>query len=407
MRVIFINYIHPETPHVSSMRLRYFAETLARRGHRVVLLTRTLYDGEAGKTVVKVSEEFANQDWSRPYFLACAPVKHWHLERIRDPQTSRWLRKALIFGQYAFGEGLFSDWTVATRPYWPVLASRFKPDVTLGTFGNLDSWVIARGIAKAANVPWVMDAKDGWEVFIHPLLRHWLACRFNDAAALTSNSGYLAEQYARWFPQRAEIIYSGVDENWIQPSSPPLEGFRIMLVGSVYDKHYLEHFVRGLRAWLEALTPGERGLVCLDYAGSDMLKVESAMAELAGLCRTEIHAYMPLTELANLCRGAAVNAYLWNPKTFHHKLVELLCCQRPIISFPGERAESILLSQRVGGSLNVCLDERGLQDALTQIWHGGLQPTSGPEQLRELTWEAQADHLEEVLRRVAVRTLLS
>lgn len=402
MRGIFIQYSHPDTPHVSSMRMRYFAEALARRGHQIVLLSRTLSDGETAKPLAVVAAELVHHDWLQPYFLACAPLKCWSLELMRDTLTPRPLRQALIFGHYVFGDGVFSDWSLGSRLYWQLLADQFQPDIVWGTYGSLDSWVIARGIALAANAPWAMDAKDGWEVSIHPLIRRLLARRFCDATALTTNSVYLAEQFTRWFPQRAELIYSGVDEYWIQPSPSPLKDFRIMLVGGIYAEHNLASFIRGLRSWLEGLTPSERERVSVCYAGSDTSKVKPAMAELEALCRTDILAYLPLAELATLCQGAAVNAYLWNPKTFHHKLVELLCCQRPIISFPGERAESVELARQAGGSLNICRDERGLEDVLTQIWRGGLQPVGREEQLQHLTWSAQSILLERVLQNAMI-----
>jgi hypothetical protein len=72
-----------------------------------------------------------------------------------------------------------------------------------------------------------------------------------------------------------------------------------------------------------------------------------------------------------------------------------------MISFPGERAESLALARQVGGSLNACASEQELCTALDAIWNGGLQPTGGPEQLPHLTWSAQADQLEAVLRGVA------
>lgn len=401
MRAVFIQYAHPATPHVSSLRLRHFAEALARRGHRIVLLTCTLDKGEKAKPAAEVEADLARHDWSRPYLLACAPRRRPSLERIRDPKTPRRLRQALIVWHYGFGEGLFSDWTWGSRAYWPLLAERFRPDVTWGTFGSLDSWAIARGLAKAAKVPWVADAKDGWEVFIPPLLRRWLAWRFRGAAALTANSGYLAEQFGRWFPLQADVIYSGVDASWLKAPPPPTEGFRIMLVGGVYNRHNLARLVEGLRAWLERLPAGERGGVSVGYAGSDAAQAGSALAGLAGLCRADVRDYLPLGEMASLCRGAAVNIYLWNPKTFHHKLVELLCCQRPVISFPGERGESLELARQAGGSLSVCRDGRELGETLEQIWRGGLRPSGNRELLQRLTWPAQAERLEAVLRRAA------
>ena len=127
--------------------------------------------------------------------------------------------------------------------------------------------------------------------------------------------------------------------------------------------------------------------------------VQRATAGLEDLCRVEIRPYLPVEDLARACRGAAVNAYLWSSTTFHHKLVELLCCRRPIVCFPGERAESLDLARHVAGSLIVCRDETALRDALSEVRNGGLTPVDAPEKLQHLTWEGQAERLEAVMHR--------
>jgi hypothetical protein len=129
--------------------------------------------------------------------------------------------------------------------------------------------------------------------------------------------------------------------------------------------------------------------------------VTPAVAELSREIHVDVRGYLPLDELSSLCRSAAVNAYLWSPTTFHHKVIELLSCRRPIVSFSGEREESLTLAKQTGGSLVVCRDENDLRAAFDAIWKGGLQPTSTVEQLQHLTWARQAEKLESVLRGVS------
>jgi hypothetical protein len=174
-----------------------------------------------------------------------------------------------------------------------------------------------------------------------------------------------------------------------------------MLVGGLYDQQDFTRFIHGLAAWVQSVPEPDRKGISLCYAGSDAERVRPAVSDLSRSIRVDIRGYLPLSELASLCSGAAVNVYLWSPTTFHHKVVELLCCRRPIVSFPGEREESLALARQAGGSLNVCANEHDLRAAFDAIWNGGLQPAGGPEQLQHLTWAAQADRLEAVLRRVA------
>ena len=401
MRVVLVNHMHASVPHVSGMRAWYFARELAARGHQIILICEWREDAQPAPDAADIGTRLASHDWSTPLVVAVKPDSAALLDRVRSPETGSLVRKALVVWSYVRHSGMFTDYSQGARPHVAHIARAFKPHVVWGIFGNTDCWLIAQRLARLAGCGWVGDMKDAWDPWIPFGLRTLVARRFRDMAAGTANAGFHAGVLERWFPARTKVVYSGVDEDWIQPSTLPIEGFRVTMVGGVYDGRNLVRFVRSFGAWLQSLTAAERERVSLCYAGSDAASVESAVAGLTTLVRLEIRGHLPLSELASLWRGAAVNVYLWSPTTFHHKIVELLCCRRPIVSFPGERAESVELARSVGGSLNICRDEQDLQQAFQRIWRGGLQPSGGPDRLRHLTWAAQTDHLEAALLRVA------
>ncbi len=405
MRAVFVNYVHPDVPHVSAMRVRYFADILAQKGHQVVLLTRTLNDMETSKPAEQVAGELLSHDWSTPYHLACAPLPDRPLRALRGGRLPRPGRMAIIAWYYLFRTGVFSDWAQGSRPYWRILAESFRPEATWGTFGNTDTLAVARGIARLARVPWIMDVKDGWDTFIPWPLRRILAKRFGDAAAITVNSLFQAECSRRWFSQEPTIVYSGVPALLIDhPANLPQDdGFRITLVGSTYNCENLEAFVKGLRVWLNGLRPPERSKVTFSYAGADVKAVERACADLANFCRIDLHPYLELDKLMRLCMAANVNCYLWSPTTFHHKLIELLCCRRPVISFPGEHPEAFALAKEAQGDFNCCKTESDLVRHFRLLWSkkGVSAAIGGTNTLRRFSWDAQGDRLLNLMRKIA------
>ena len=403
MRAIFVNYAHPLVPHVSGLRVSQFADALARKGHQVVLLTATLQGEASSRPPDQVCLELEMHDWSRPYHLACLPRPDRWLTALRSGRLPRAVRRFIILWYYLFRTGVFNDWVEGTKPYWLPLVKTFQPQVTWGTFGNTDTWAVARGIASLAHIPWVMDIKDGWAPFIPSVLRNHLARRFHDAAALTVNSRFQANLAQRWFRPEPVIIYSGVPSFFLNRESTDIPGkdFHLTLVGSIYSEENLERFLAGIRDWLLNLNSSDRMQVTFIYAGGDAGKVKQAGRVLDGLCRMVIHRYLGLKKLFELCRSSTVNAYLWSPTTFHHKLVELLCCRRPIISFPGETAEALELAQEVKGDLNPCTTTYQLTQCLQRIWLQPMEmePSSDGEPLRRFSWDAQGERLLTVLKK--------
>jgi len=396
MRVVFINYSHTETRHVSSMRQAYFARVLAHRGHQVVLLTPTLGQ-EAGTKLEQLQENLRLHDWREPFHLACAPVSRYSLDAIRNSKTPRRWRQLLILYSYVLGDGLFADWTAGSKAYWKILSDNFRPQIVSGTFGSYDCCKIAQGIARCAGARWVMDIKDDWGAFIPAGLRRLLARRIADADAMTFNSRFLFDRSKRWFHGRVgEVVYSGADSCWFADDlRAGSDGcFRIAMMGSIYGQAKLESFFSGLGQWLSALGDADRKRIVFSYAGREVAQVAAAASVLAGKCKVDLHEYLDQEELSALCRNASVNIYMWHPATFHHKLIELLCARRPIITFPGEYEEALSIAKQVDGRVERCANPNELVACLSRIFAHAAEPCGQLDKLRGFSWERQADTLE-------------
>ncbi len=367
MRVVFVNHSHPSMPHVSGMRAWEFARELSSRGHQVVLICEWRDGVPPAPDASALDEHLRTHDWSSPFVIAVKPIPVPTLDRVRSPQTGSLARKLLVVKSYVTNSGMFTDFGLGAQPYVEQLARVFAPQAVWGTFGNTDCWLIAQRLAQLSRCGWVGDMKDAWDWWIPSGLRTFLARRFRDMAASTANAEFNAGVLARWFASQPAVVYSGVDQEWLDPLPSRVEGFRVMLVGGLYGQDNFLRLMNGFKAWVQQVPQGERHRISLCYAGSDSARVKLAVTGLAAGISIDIRGYLPLTELASLCRGAAVNVYLWSPTTFHHKVVELLCCRRPIVSFPGERPESAGLARQAGGTLTVCGSEQELQQALQDL----------------------------------------
>lgn len=407
MRFVLVNHCHPDMPHVCATRAREFASALAAASHRVVLLTATL-DGAPAEAAAPLAERLAAHDWSQPFHLACAPRPSWTLDLLRGGAIPWPLRKALVAGYYWATGGMFADWRTGSRAAWPVLAETFRPDAVWGVFGNTDAWLIARGIAALANCPWVGDVKDHWSTFIPSLLRAALARRFADAAHITAFSQSHVDRLAPWFRQPKTVVYSGVSESLLvpPPDTRPRNGFCLVLTGSLYEDASLNALIDGIREWLSRRTAAERAEVSLVYAGTDRRRFAGAARSLEGLCRVEARDFLPFAEWRALTLSAHANIYTKTTTTYHHKLIELLSADRPVLSFPGEEAEARDVAAAVGGTLYSCDDRAALVKALDRAWRTRRDPPPAVDraQLAAYSWTKQAATLGAVLTRAAKET---
>ena len=393
LRAVFVNHSHPDKKHVSALRLPCFAWALAAQGHRIVLLTETLTPDDPAPSITQIEADLAKHDWARPFVLPCPPGSAPLLTRARVGGLGSGLRQGVLGASYLFRSGVFSDWQAGARPYFPVLAETFRPQIVWGTFGNTDAWNISRDLATLSGCPWVADVKDNWSAFLPRGFTRLIAARYGDAAHMTVFSESHRDEADRWFGQDKTVIYSGFDEGVARSES---DVFRILLTGSIYDDTCLSRFVGGIRDWLSQSVND----IVFSYAGNDGERVVRQAASLQGLCKLEILDFLPYEKLLALQKTSSLNVYIRNPRNlFQHKSLELLAAGVPVISIPGESGEARRIADKVGGCLMSCETEDQVTEALQKV------ATETPlamdtDKMNAYSWQAQAKNLERLFETV-------
>ncbi len=401
LRLIIVNHCHPEMPHVCALRARSFAEAMAKRGNRVILLSGTLCLDKVTLAASKLEEAMLGHDWKVPFRLACPPRRAPLLRRARLGGLPRLCNKAVLASTFVIGDGPFADWVDGSRPYWGVLTTAFRPQAIWGIFGNTGAWTIAREIAKHASVPWVMDLKDGWDHFVPAGVRAWTARRYAGAAAATALSEAHAAEIHSVFGFTAEIVYSGIPAEALEPPARAQDTptSDIVVSGSLYDAESIDILVAGLDLWLKNKVNGTRPR--LRYFGSDGKRLRRAAVGLDQSCEIDIQGYRPLPELFEALRNSRVNLYIRSPRTlFHHKLIELLSCGRPVISIHQESEEARRIAAEIEGRLSGCASPDQLARRLDVAWRSVEFAPPNPKAMSRYTWDAQAEVLEQALERV-------
>jgi len=399
MRLLFVNPVHPSTPHISAVRAWRFAEALAQRGHHVVLLCAAPAGAQAS-----APEAIAQHDWRSPFVLACAAGQAGWLDKSRLPPP---LRKGLTAWRLLRGGGELGGWAENATHALGRLAGTFSPDLVWTTFGKMEAVVAARRIARQARCPWVLDIKDNWELYVPRGLGRLMAWRTGGWAALTANSCFTQEKARLWQRGDATVVYSGVDEAFFTAAGlgqPDRGQFDINLIGGLYFRDRLEALLAGIGQWAAGLAPAQRGQARLRYFGGDVrLFAEASVRADIGIA-VEALGYRPVAELAQYCRNAAVNAYIAHPGTFHHKLLELLACNRPVLAFPGETEESRALARRVEGDLRTPASADAVAAELSRLhrrWQPGGAPPAAVPAIHAYAWASQAGILEQVIQHAA------
>ncbi|MDS4020248.1 MAG: glycosyltransferase [Candidatus Competibacter sp.] len=400
MKLLLINPTHPSTPHISAVRVWRFAEELAKQGHQVVLLCAAP-EGEQATDLT----EIARHDWRRPWVLACDSGRTGWLDKNRLPLLAR---KAVTGWRMLWHGGDLGGWVKNAVDTVRQLGT-FRPAVIWATFGMMEAVFVARRIAREARCPWVLDIKDNWELYVPRRLQRLMVARTRGWAALTANSCFTQEKARIWQRGDATVIYSGVDEAFFastQRDRDDRDEFRINLVGSLYFGDRLDAFLTGIKQWAAGLTPAERSRVRLCYLGGDLRLFAEATGRVDTGIAVEALGYRPVVELAQQCRDAAVNAYIANPNTFHHKLLELLACRRPVLAFPSETEESWELARRVAGDLRTPATADEVQAELAQLheqWREGAAQFADHAAVDAYSWPRQAVILDQVLQQTAGR----
>ena len=199
MNVLMVNPVHPSTPHISAVRAWRFAEELAHRGHRVVLLTAHRADGGADQ-----GPPTDNHDWHEPLVLSFAGVNR----KVPSVSPPRPLRRAATAVRLFRDGGRNGAWVRASVAGVTRSHAGFKPDVVWCTFGTMEGVFAAKQIAKVTGCPWVLDVKDNWELYVPRGMRRLMAWRIKGWSAITANAESTAYVAAKWHDASPAVIYS-------------------------------------------------------------------------------------------------------------------------------------------------------------------------------------------------------
>jgi glycosyltransferase involved in cell wall biosynthesis len=404
VRFVFVNRSHPDTPHVSGMRVWRFAQEMARRGHHVVVVSSTHGEGDAGKSAAQFDDGLlASHDWTKPLLVAVAPVRLAFLSAARSNALPAPVRRAFTLYASIVRGGVFYDWTVAAVPHAQAIAARFRPELVWGTFSDLSNLTLARRIAAAAQCRLAYDFKDSISVYGPNLprgLRKVFSLPLRSFDCLTSNADALGEE-TRWYLGRPALtVYSGVDPSFFASGSEA-DASRpvITLTGSVRSEVRLREILRTLKTWNAGQDDTSRRFT-LRYFGSDLPIIEPLVREENIATWVELTPYIPIDRLGAECRAARANLYIRAEISFpggplHHKLLELLATGRPVIAYGGETEESFRLRDQAGGVLHAPTTPDAFHQILAGLCAQGARP---PMPVRKtFAWEDQAARLEEVL----------
>jgi hypothetical protein len=392
MNILMVNAVHPSTPHISGVRAWRFASELATLGHRVVLITASKQQDSSYDI-----EGFDSHEWTTPFILSCRMPSREASVDVRLPQPLPRIATAL---KMLTRGGRHGEWAENAVDAAEAISQKFGPRIVWCTFGTLEGVMAARRIASRGKCPWVLDLKDNWELYVPAGMRTLMAWRTRGWVGLTANARFTAEKAMKWHGAEATVVYSGVDDSFSASDEPDErldKTFSINLIGSIYNRTYLDEFLCGLSSWIKTLSTERKSDVALRYLGADARIVQEAVCTCAADLNLVVSQYLPVHEMARLCRTAAINAYVTHPATFHHKLLELLSCGAPVIAYPRESAESRCLARELNQTLIEAADAAQLASQIASVHSAWLTrslrtpPSAGQA---GYSWPRQAKLLE-------------
>lgn len=368
------------------MRAWQFAIQLSSFGHKVVVCCAAL-----PRSPMHSAAEDAREGGPRIWPVPVADVA---------PVRSGITRRVRTLLRIAFGGGPEAEWTSAAVDMVTRRSRDFLPDVVIGVFGNLGAAYAARRIAQRLRRPWLLDVKDGFIFYIPCGLRTITRIRLSSASSLICNSHVQNDLLRRWLWRDAHVVYSGVDPVFWDNGPESSTDNIIQIVGGIYSQQSLDILLKGITAWAEELGDLDLRSFRVRYLGSNGPQVLNRARALSLPLAIEDAGYVAPARMAEHCRRALLNTYVWLPDAFHHKLLELLSTGRPILAVPGESEESRRLSANVGGELHTAATPLEVKNVITSVRGSSARRDVNAESIRPYSWNSQARSLESILVQV-------
>lgn len=364
MRIAIVNACHPDRPHVCAFRGTTFANILAESGNQVLLLTPPLTQTGKGTSEADLREKLEQHDWSKFCHVPGGFRDASILPSVRKGRIPTPIRQGVIAYNYLIRGNIYNDWITRSSSLLPIIANDFKPDIVWAIFGNSSCWKMGQALAKVASCPWVADIKDNWQAFVPIGLRKITAQKFSDAAEYT----VLSKAHGNTLPlqrdSKFKTVYNGISPALMQlvKSDGRDSELRdeILITGSLYRSDILAQLLQAIHGWQQE-HPGTN----ITYAGGDEDILDQAISNVDSAVEVKKLGSLSPHDLWQRQRNVRMNVYVRNPPNlFHHKLLELLAADRPILAYPGETDESHMLVKSVNGLFFACEDKNQVYQAL-------------------------------------------
>ncbi|NKB21043.1 MAG: hypothetical protein GKS01_11130 [Alphaproteobacteria bacterium] len=393
MRITIVNACHPDRHHVCAFRGTTFAEILTKAGHQVVLITPPLPGLGEGDDQTTLAQKFEDHDWTKYCHIVGGFKDGSLLPSVRTGKVPAPLRQMIIGYNYLTRGNIYHDWIGPSSALLPIIASEFKPDIVWAIFGNTSCWVMGQTLADTAHCPWVADIKDNWQAFLPYGLKKAMAHRFTDAAAFTVLSQAHAETYPSTPGQEFKSIYNGISPSLMVTASKTAKEQKIreeiLITGSLYQVDVLAKILQAIASWPKA-SPDQK----IVYAGGDTEIFDRAIQALEIDLNIQKLGNLAPNDLWQRQRCAKLNVYVRNPPNLiHHKLLELLAANRPILAYPGETDESVMIANDLKGEFFPCTTEAEVHQALEHSFSKNTSATLNFNDLQQFSSQHQADML--------------
>ena len=342
------------------------------------------------------AEDIGRHDWEIPFVLPCTDGAE---------ASSKGMR---MFGKFATVARMFlqggrqSSWIRHAVLAAGCLNAVFKSDVVWCTFGKMEAVFAARRVAALTGCPWILDIKDNWELYVPRGLRRIMVWRTSGWAVVTTNAEFTGHMARKWQRATPTVIYSGVEDVFYERavSGSSRANFRINLIGSLYHRNLLRMFLKALREWTNEIGKTTSATIELCYMGTDNAMLDEELEYYPPGISVRRLGYVSIGEMAVNCRNGSINVYIAHSGTFHHKLLELLACGRPLLAIPQEDDESRNLVRQSGGQLIEAADLIAIKTAMVRVYRNCMNKAVGAAPDRRYVWRKQAQQLETVLNAV-------
>ena len=406
--ILLVAHLAPPSPLSAARRSAGFAKYLARRGHRVVVLTSKVSGGgtiEGAARIVRTRDLMASRfNWRKGSFDALQGQSE--TTTAAAPEPSR-LEDVVV------PDLALVSWVPFALPRAIALAQQEHPDVVWTTGPPPSTNVIGLALKRRLGLPWVADIRDGWRfernhadfpLAAQRALDDWLDHRLTAAAdRVTAVTAPIArDAHDRLGARYAATISNGFDLDELDElAGPPPPGLlnagrhSLLYTGRLgYAKRSPAALLEGLRA-LKRRDPDTASRIEVLFAGPlrDDERAQIEAPDLAGMTRALGSLDRTTTMRLQRATDTLLLITTGNPSETGQKLFEYLAADRPVFVV-GDRTEAArIVTQAKAGSAAPMDDPEAIAAALADLVHG--RTAVSPDGIaRRFHYAALAEELE-------------